>query len=325
MPTVLVTGGAGYIGSHVVKALGELKYQVVVYDDLSTGHKEAILWGEFIRGDLKDTERLDEVFKTYKIDAVMHFAAFIEVGESVIKPLKYYQNNTCNTINLLTIMLKHNVDKLIFSSSAAVYGIPQEIPISEVHSLNPINPYGQAKVFVESILQNVSQAYGLQYVSLRYFNAAGADPSGEIGEAHQPETHLIPLILKTAKGERNSISIFGGDYPTSDGTCIRDYIHVIDLSQAHLLALDYLLDGGKSEIFNCGYGYGYSVKEVIEVARKVTGRDFKVNETQRRPGDPPILVADSSKIKNKLSWCPHYADLEYIIKTAWQWELNRRY
>jgi UDP-glucose 4-epimerase len=255
----------------------------------------------------------------------MHFAAFIEVGESVKNPLKYYLNNTVSTLNLLKTMIETNVNRFIFSSTAAVYGIPENIPIKESEPINPINPYGSSKAVVERMLKEFSQAYGLKYVSLRYFNAAGADESGLIGESHNPETHLIPLILKTAKGERESIKIFGTDYPTPDGTCIRDYIHVTDLAEAHYLSLQYLMDGAESNVFNCGYGHGYSVKEVIDTCKKVTGIDFKVEETERRPGDPPILVADAEKIKKTLNWKPKYDDLNYIVRTAWNWELNKRY
>ena len=320
---ILVTGGAGYIGSHVVKALGEKGFEVLVVDNLSKGHREAVLYGKLVVADLQDKETLDAIFREFKPDAVMHFAAFIEVAESVKEPLKYYRNNTVNTMNLLEVMLKNNVSKFIFSSTAAVYGNPEKVPIPETEPVKPINPYGQSKAFVEKILQDFDKSYGLKYVSLRYFNAAGADSEGRIGESHNPETHLIPLILKTAKGERESIKIFGTDYPTPDGTCIRDYIHVDDLAGAHILALEYLLSGGNSEVFNCGYGHGFSVREVIDTAKKVTGIDFSVEETERRPGDPAILVADSSKIRNVLNWNPEFDDLEYIIRTAWNWERKK--
>ena len=322
---VLVTGGAGYIGSHVVKALGGLGYEVLVVDSLVKGHREAVLFGKLEILDIGDKYSITEVLEQFKPDAVMHFAAFIEVGESVENPRKYYENNTVKTLSLLDAMLEHDVKNFIFSSTAAVYGNPEKVPIPETETVKPINPYGQSKACIEKILSDYSKAYGLKFVSLRYFNAAGADPEGRIGESHNPETHLIPLILKTAKGERESIKIFGTDYPTPDGTCIRDYIHVDDLAEAHILALKYLLDGGESEIFNCGYGHGYSVKEVIETVNRVTGIDFKVEEADRRPGDPAILVADSSKLKSKLGWEPKFDDLEYIVKTAWNWELNRRF
>jgi UDP-glucose 4-epimerase len=321
---VLVTGGAGYIGSHVVKALGEKGFTVLVYDNLSKGYRDAVLYGELVVGDLADVKLLDRTVKEFQPDAVMHFAAFIEVGESVQDPIKYYQNNAANTISLLHVLTKHQVSKFIFSSSAAVYGSPEKVPITEDEKINPINPYGQSKAIVEKVLRDLSAATDFQYVSLRYFNAAGADPSGRIGERHNPESHLIPLILKAAKGERQSIKVFGTDYPTPDGTCIRDYIHIEDLADAHLLALDYLLDNGKSDFFNCGYGHGHSVKEVIDTARKVTGMNFAVQETGRRAGDPPVLVADSSKLKKNLKWKPRYDSLEYIIKTAWEWEKKQR-
>ncbi|SMP13871.1 UDP-galactose 4-epimerase [Desulfurobacterium pacificum] len=322
---VLITGGAGYIGSHVVKLLKEKNIEVLVVDNLSKGHKEAVLDTQLVVGDVGDTEFMKSVLNSFKPDAVMHFAAFIEVGESVKNPLKYYLNNTVSTLNLLKTMIETNVNRFIFSSTAAVYGIPENIPIKESEPINPINPYGSSKAVVERMLKEFSQAYGLKYVSLRYFNAAGADESGLIGESHNPETHLIPLILKTAKGERESIKIFGTDYPTPDGTCIRDYIHVTDLAEAHYLSLQYLMDGAESNVFNCGYGHGYSVKEVIDACKKVTGIDFKVEETERRPGDPPILVADAEKIKKTLNWKPKYDDLNYIVRTAWNWELNKRY
>jgi UDP-glucose 4-epimerase len=258
--------------------------------------------------------------RAFKPDAVMHFAAFIAVGESVREPVKYYCNNTANALNLLRGMLENDINKFIFSSTAAVYGSPGKALVAETEPLKPINPYGHSKVFVEQALEDMSASQGLRYVSLRYFNAAGADPEARIGERHQPETHLIPLALKTAKGERKSVEIYGADYPTPDGTCLRDYIHVDDLAEAHLLSLDHLAAGGKSEVFNCGYGHGYSVREVIDTARKVTGVDFSVENIERRPGDSPVLVADSSRLKKALNWNPKYDDLEYIIKTAWEWE-----
>ena len=269
---ILVTGGAGYIGSHVVKQLGKLGYKVLVLDHLSKGYKEAVLYGKLQILDLKDKNELKKTISSFKPDAIMHFAAFIEVAESIKYPVKYYQNNTANTLNLIEVMLEEGVgvNNFIFSSTAAVYGEPEKIPIKEDFPLAPINPYGQSKAFVERILQDVDKANeSFRYVSLRYFNVAGADPEGRIGESHNPETHLIPLILKTAKGERKSIKIFGTDYPTPDGTAIRDYIHVEDLANAHIVALEYLLNGGKSDVFNCGYGHGHSVKEVIETAKKL--------------------------------------------------------
>jgi len=317
---ILVTGGAGYIGSHVVKALAEAGFAVVVLDNLSKGHREAVLAGDLIEGDLADTALLDRVFEQYRPAAVMHFAAFIEVGESVREPLKYYRNNTANTINLLGAMERHGVENFIFSSTAAVYGIPDTSPITENQPIGPINPYGQAKAFVEKILGDASGTGRLRYVSLRYFNAAGADQGGRIGERHIPESHLIPLTLKAAKGERRNIAVYGTDYPTPDGTCIRDYVHVTDLADAHILALGYLLKQGISKSFNCGYGHGYSVREVIEAARRVTNLDVPVENAARRPGDPPALVADSTALRRTLGWTPRHDDLDYIVRTAWEWE-----
>lgn len=324
MKTILVTGGAGYIGSHIVRSLGERGYNVVVYDNLSTGHKDAVLTGRLVTGDLADSVLLTEVVAEHKPDAVMHFAASIEVGESVARPVKYYLNNTANAANLLNILTRHGVGNFIFSSTAAVYGTPRSIPIQEEAAIQPINPYGQSKAFTEKILQDMSVANGLRYIALRYFNAAGADPESRIGERHDPESHLIPLILKTARGERKSISVYGHDYPTPDGTCIRDYIHVDDLADAHLLALEYLLQGGSSNVFNCGYGHGYSVREVINQARTVTGIEFPVEITGPRAGDPPVLVADNTKIKSVLGWTPKYDSLDYIVRTAWEWEKRRK-
>jgi UDP-glucose 4-epimerase len=317
---ILVTGGAGYIGSHVVKALGQRGYEILVYDNLFTGHEWAVLYGELVKGDLSDKVFLDKVIKEFKPDAIMHFAAFIQVEESVIDPLKYYRNNTVNTLNLLEVVRENRIKNFIFSSTAAVYGIPEKIPINEDAPLNPVNPYGSSKAAVERILNDLSQASDFNYVSLRYFNVAGADPGGRIGQAYKEATHLITRALKTVKGEFDKLQIFGTDYPTPDGTCIRDYIHVDDLAMAHLITLDYLFDKGKNRIFNCGYGYGYSVKEVVEAVKKITHTDFKAEEVERRPGDPPVLVADSSRLKSELNWKPIHADLDYIIMTAWEWE-----
>ena len=317
---ILVTGGAGYIGSHVVKALGQRGYEILVYDNLFTGHEWAVLYGELVKGDLSDKVFLDKVIKEFKPDAIMHFAAFIQVEESVREPLKYYRNNTVNTLNLLEVVRENRIKNFIFSSTAAVYGIPEKIPINEDAPLNPVNPYGSSKAAVERILTDLSQVSDFNYVSLRYFNVAGADPEGKIGQAYKEATHLITRALKTAKGEFDKLQIFGTDYPTPDGTCIRDYIHVDDLAMAHLITLDYLLNKGKSNVFNCGYGYGYSVKEVIEAVKKITHIDFNAEEVGRRPGDPPVLVADSSRLKSELNWKPMHADLDYIIMTAWEWE-----
>ncbi|WP_461832736.1 UDP-glucose 4-epimerase GalE [Desulfothermus sp.] len=320
MAKIMVTGGAGYIGSHVVKLLGEYGHKLIVYDDLSNGNKWAVLYGELIKGDVGDEELLNKIFKQFKPDIVMHFAAFIQVNESVKKPIKYYQNNTSNTLTLIKAMINNNINKFIFSSTAAVYGIPSKIPVTEDHPLKPINPYGQSKTFVEKILKDTSYSSNFNYVSLRYFNVAGADPDCKIGQAYRESTHLITRALKTAKGEYEKLQIFGTDYPTKDGTCVRDYIHVVDLAEAHILAMDYLLNQNVSDVFNCGYGHGFTVREVVNTVKKVTQIDFLVEETDRREGDPPELVADSSKIKNVLKWRPKYDNLEFIIKTAWEWE-----
>lgn len=319
---IFVTGGAGYIGSHVVKALGEKGHDMLVYDNLSSGHEWAVLYGSLVRGDLSDKKFLKTIMKEFKPDAVMHFAAFIQVEESVREPLKYYQNNTANALNLLDVMISTGIRNFVFSSTAAVYGIPSMIPVNEEAPFNPINPYGASKAVVEKILKDLSEAKDFHYISLRYFNVAGADPTGRIGQAYKESTHLITRALKTAKGEFDKLSIFGTDYLTPDGTCIRDYIHVDDLAEAHILALEYLIKNAGSKIFNCGYGNGYSVKEVVETAKRVTGIRFKTEETSRRPGDPPVLIAGSSKLKSELNWKPKFNDLEYIIQTAWEWEKN---
>ncbi len=318
---ILVTGGAGYIGSHVVKLLGKKGYNLLILDNLSTGHDDSVLYGELIVGDLNDTELIEQILKDNKITAVMHFAAFIQVGESVENPLRYYKNNTCNALNLLIQLRKHGVNNFIFSSTAAVYGIPAKIPVKEDSPLQPINPYGESKVCVEKFLKDLSYAENeFNYISLRYFNVAGADPEGELGQRYKEATHLITRCLKTAKGEFEKLEIYGTDYNTPDGTCIRDYIHVNDLGAAHIDALEYLLNNGKSDIFNLGYGHGYSVREVVNMAKKVTGIDFPVKEVGRREGDPPALTADSTKIRETLKWKPMYDNLEFIIKTAWEWE-----
>ncbi len=313
---ILVTGGAGYIGSHVNKALNQAGYETIVLDNLSKGFKDFVKWGEFVEGSLEDSDILDYIFETYQIDAVMDFAAFISVGESVEFPEMYMKNNYENTLNLIHHMKKHNVRKLIFSSTAAVYGLPEEVPIKENHPLKPINPYGESKLKVEQALLNDDD---IDYVIFRYFNASGDDPDCEVGELHIPETHLIPLVLDAALGIRDSISIYGDDYNTPDGTCIRDYVHVNDIGSAHIMGLEYLLNGGESEIFNIGNGQGFSVKEVIDVCKKVTGKDFIVNIESRRPGDPDILIAQSKKIEDKLNWKAEYSSLESIVETAWNW------
>ncbi len=321
MARILVTGGAGYIGSHVVKLLGKSGHEILVYDNLSTGNPWAVLYGKLVVGDLSQKDLLKEVICEFKPDAVMHFAALIVVPESVKNPIKYYINNVVNTMNLIEIMKENKVDKFIFSSSAAVYGIPKNIPVSEEETLNPINPYGETKATIERFLRDIKNSGdNLKFVSLRYFNVAGADPEGRIGFAYPEPTHLIIRAVKTAKGEYNKLFIYGSDYPTKDGTCIRDYIHVMDLAEAHLIALEYLLEGGESEVFNCGYGKGYSVLEVVETTKKVTGIDFKVEFTSRREGDPPVLIADNTKFRKTFSWNPKYDDLEFIISTAWEWE-----
>lgn len=320
MARVFVTGGAGYIGSHAVKLLGEKGFEVAVFDNLSTGNSSSVLYGMLIKGDILDYETLKKAMMDFKPDAVMHFAAKIIVPESVEKPLLYYENNTAGAINVLKAMRETGVKNFIFSSTAAVYGQPEKMPIKEDFPLSPINPYGRSKVFVETILKDLSFAGDFSYVSLRYFNVAGADPEGKIGETKKDATHLITMCVRTACGKRDKLFVFGTDYPTKDGTCIRDYIHVMDLAEAHIKALDYLLEGGKSEILNCGYGRGFSVLEVVNEAKKVTGIDFPVEYRERRPGDPARLVADAEKIKRVLNWVPRYDDLSFIIKTAFEWE-----
>jgi UDP-glucose 4-epimerase len=317
---VLVTGGAGYIGSHIVKALGEKGYDIVVYDNLSYGHDWALLYGKLITGDLADKEHLASVFEKERLDAVIHMAALIVVNESVSEPLKYYRNNFVNTLNLIETCTTYNVKKCIFSSTAAVYGIPEKVPVTEQAPLAPINPYGSSKAMVERVLCDTAAAHNFNYVALRYFNVAGADPLVRIGQARKDATHLITVSLRTALGIRDYLNIFGTDYPTHDGTCIRDYIHVDDLACAHILALEYLMSEGKSKTYNCGYGHGHSVKDVVDKVKDVTGIDFPTRYTERRPGDPPTLVADASCLKNELCWVPKFDDLEYIIKTAWEWE-----
>lgn len=318
---VLVTGGAGYIGSHTLKALKKEGIETLTFDNLSTGHDWALLGSKLFIGDLSDFESINKAIVYFKPDAVIHFAALIQVGESVLNPLLYYTNNIKNTINLLNAMVKNNIKRIVFSSSAAVYGVPQNSkPVKETCSTSPINPYGQTKLMTEKILSDMANASQIEYISLRYFNAAGADKDIEIGQAYKYATHLITRALKTAKGEFKKIEIYGTDYPTPDGTCIRDYIHIDDLAFAHVLSLKAFFANIKNEVFNVGYGKGYSVKEVISKVKKVTNIDFRVDEAARREGDPPFLVADSSKIKQVLGWQPKYDDLEYIISTAWEWE-----
>ena len=320
---VLVTGGSGFIGSHVAKLLSEKDYNPVIIDNLSQGHREFARWGTFYRGDIGDANLLDKIFSEHEIDGVMHFAALAQVGESVKDPARYYENNVSKTHVLLSSMLRHGIRNFVFSSTCAVYGLPEVIPISEEHSRSPINPYGRTKLAVEHMLEDFSRAYGLRYVSLRYFNAAGADHRAGIGEDHRPETHLIPLILDVALGRRKEIEIFGTDYKTRDGTCIRDYIHVSDLAEAHLLALNYLREGGDSDAFNLGTGKGYSVKEVVEATRRITGREIKVRIAPRREGDPPVLIADPSKAWEVLNWRQRYTEIGEIIESAWEWHRMR--
>lgn len=324
--TILVTGGAGYIGSHTVQALKQAGYEVVILDNLVYGHRdlvEQVLQVELIEGDTADRDLLDNLFKSRKITAVMHFSAYAYVGESVSNPAKYYRNNVIGTITLLEAMLAAEVKKFVFSSTCATYGVPEIVPIPEDHPQNPINPYGATKLMVERILADFSQAYDFKSVRFRYFNAAGADPNGLLGEDHNPETHLIPLVLQTALGKRESISIFGTDYPTDDGTCVRDYIHVSDLADAHVLGLKYLIEGGDSAFFNLGNGNGFSVKEVIETARLVTGKDIKAVECDRRPGDPPALIGSAEKARKILGWQPQYTNLKDIMIHAWEWHKKR--
>lgn len=323
MSKVLVVGGAGYIGSHMVKMLLENGHSVVTLDDLSTGFRDAVLGGEFVEGDLGDESLLDRLLPKQGFDAVMHFAAYIQVGESVEDPGKYYKNNVANTLNLLNAMQRHGVRRFIFSSTAAIFGEPQYVPVDEDHPKAPINPYGASKWMVEQMLADFGRAYGLNSISLRYFNAAGADPSGALGPRYEGITNLIPVVLKAAAGKRDNITVFGRDYDTPDGTGVRDYIHVTDLCQAHLRALDRLMQGGGTEVFNLGNGRGFSVQEVIDSARAITDRDIPVLEGPRREGDPAALVADSSKARETLQWQPQFTELDTIVRHAWQWEQSR--
>lgn len=316
---ILIVGGAGYIGSHVNKLLNQEGFETVVFDNLSRGHRHFVKWGAFFEGDLLQVEQIRSCFKRFRIDAVMHFSAFALVEESVAHPGRYYRNNVIGTLNLLEAMREFEVCDFIFSSTCAIYGLPERVPISEDHPKRPINPYGRTKLIIEEALRDYERAYGLRHINLRYFNAAGADPEGEIGELHDPETHLIPLVLDAAAGLRGEVRIFGTDYPTADGTCVRDYIHVTDLAEAHLKALNYLRKEGRSDSFNLGNGNGYSVRQVIETVRRVTGKEFKVVEAERREGDPPTLISDSRKAAEVLGWAPRFGSLETIIETAWRW------
>lgn len=318
-PRILVVGGAGYIGSHMCHTLARNGYEPVTLDNLVYGHRAAVKWGPLVVGNLDDQALLDDVFTRYGVAGVMHFAAFTYVGESVENPGKYYRNNVAATLGLLEAMARHRIPVLLFSSSCAVYGEPVSIPMAEEHPQFPINPYGRTKLMVENILADFRVAHGLRSTCMRYFNAAGADPEAGLGEDHRPETHLIPLVLQAALGRRDGVTIFGGDYPTLDGTCVRDYIHVSDLAQAHLLALERLLDGDAGTAYNLGNGEGYSVREVVESARRVTGRPIPATVVERRPGDPPFLVGSSRKAKEELGWNPAFPDLDTIIRTAWAW------
>lgn len=322
---ILVCGGAGYIGSHINKQLHKEGYETIVFDNLIYGHREAVKWGKLVAGDLKNVDEIEAVFKNNQIDTVFHFAAYAYVGESVEHPEKYYYNNVANTLNLLHVMMKYGCNRIIFSSTCATYGEPEKVPITEDMPQKPINPYGATKLMVERIFQDYHKAYGLQYVVLRYFNAAGADPDGEIGESHNPETHIIPLVLDAASGKRPDIKVFGTDYDTPDGSCIRDYIHVYDLATAHLLALHHLEAGKESQFFNLGNEKGTSVLEVVNSVKQVTGRDFKVTLTDRRLGDPAKLVGSSQRAQKILGWKPIYGDIDVIVKHAWKWHEEAEY
>ncbi|MEN8134423.1 MAG: UDP-glucose 4-epimerase GalE [Thermodesulfobacteriota bacterium] len=317
---ILVVGGAGYIGSHMVKMLVDLGYQVTTLDNLSNGYRDAVVGGEFVEGDLADRDMLDQLFRGGDFSGVMHFASFIMVGDSVVDPAAYYSNNVSNTLNLLDAMVAHDVCSLIFSSTAAIFGDPQYIPIDEDHNKTPVNPYGWTKLMVEQMLADYDRAYGLKSVCLRYFNAAGAEPSGLLGERHDPESHIIPLVLQVASGRRPAITVFGRDYGTEDGTCVRDYIHITDLCDAHHLAMQQIWSERISAAYNLGNGNGFSVRDVIESAARVTGKKINIEYGPARPGDPAVLVADSSRAKQELGWSPEYQELEVIIEHAWKWE-----
>lgn len=323
--TILVAGGAGYIGSNTVKYLLKNDYEVVVLDNLVYGHKEAVLTPNFEQVDLADKDSVNKVFKKYKFDAVIHFAAFTYVGESVTNPKKYYWNNVVNTLNLLDCMVENDVKNIVFSSTCATYGDPLYMPLDERHSQIPINPYGKTKFMMEQIMSDYEVAYGLKYAALRYFNAAGADSESQLGESHDPETHLIPLVLQVIKGERENITVFGTDYDTKDGTCVRDYIHVEDLADAHMKAVEKLFATQKSCSLNLGTGIGTTVKEIITASEEVTGKKVPVVYGERRAGDPAVLYAANDKAKEVLNWQPKYTDIKEIIKTAWNWEQNKRF
>jgi len=320
---VLVCGGAGYIGSHTAKLLAQRGHTPVVYDDLSYGHDWAVKWGPLERGDLGDAARLKEVIQRHQIEAVVHFAAFIQVGESVQLPAKYYRNNFVNTLTLLETMVETGVRDIIFSSTAATYGMPEQMPIPESEKQLPINPYGESKLFVEYALRSFAKAHGIRWVVFRYFNAAGADPDCEIGEDHTPESHLIPLIIQAALGQRPHISVFGTDYPTKDGTCVRDYIHICDLAEAHVTALDYLRNGGEPTALNLGTGEGYTVREVIQAVERVSGKPVPVADHPRRDGDSASLVADARRAREVLGWEPKLSHIDDLVRTAWRWHSSR--
>jgi len=321
---ILVTGGAGYIGSHTAKALASSGHEPVILDDFCTGHRSAVKWGRLIEGGLDDIDFIARLLKENKITAVIHFAASLLVGESMVQPQKYFWNNVVNTLKLLDAMLQTGVKHIVFSSSAAVFGIPEKVPIPEDHPQRPINPYGETKLMMERMLHWYGSAYGFRSVALRYFNAAGADPEGETGELHDPETHLIPLVIQATLGQRKDVEVYGTDYPTPDGTAIRDYIHVTDLAEAHVLALKYLNDGGESTVMNLGTGKGYSVREVIAaVGRCAGGRKVPYRDAPRRQGDPPSLVADPGRAGSVLGWRPKYSDLDTIVQTSWKWHASQ--
>jgi len=322
---ILITGGAGYIGSHVVKALGKLGHELTILDNLSTGHKQAVTFGELVVGDLADENLLDQLFAAKKFEAVLHFAGSIVVPESVTEPLKYYSNNTVNSLRLVSACIKHKCHQFIFSSTAAVYGMTAEGGVTEETPKNPINPYGSSKLMTEQMLTDVAASSPLRFVALRYFNVSGADPEGQIGQSFPGATHLIKVACETACGKRDHIKVFGTDYPTADGTCIRDYIHVSDLAEAHVKALEYLAKGGTSEIMNCGYGHGFSVKEVLSRVPELTGVKIKIEQAPRRAGDPAVVMSKAEKIGRVLGWKPKYDDLDLIIKSAYEWEKNGRY
>ncbi len=317
---VLITGGAGYIGSHTCKLLAKNGHVPIAYDNLVYGHRSAVLWGPLEEGDIAEVQKLLDVIRRHKIEAVIHFAAFAYVGESIERPDKYYKNNVAGSLSLFTAMKEAGIKRIVFSSTCATYGNPVQVPMSESHPQQPINPYGMSKLMVERILQDFSSAFGFQVALLRYFNASGADAEGQIGENHDPETHLIPLALKVASDQLPVLTVFGNDYPTPDGTCIRDYIHVADLASAHLLALKYLEKSGGCTAFNLGIGKGFTVKEVIASVERVTGKKLNIRQGARRPGDPPSLVADSSKAQKELGWRPQFTEIDRIVETAWNWE-----